>query len=75
MAASALESRLSAIETELAQLKAKVESVSAAHQPSWKQIVGAFAGDPAFLDAMHLGREWREAQRPKPRKPRKRKPC
>ena len=37
-------------------------------QPWWEEISGSFANDPAFDEAMRLGREWRESFRPKTRK-------
>jgi hypothetical protein len=68
MAASNLEQRVAALETELARLKAKVDSPSGEAAPWWEKVWGAFAGDPDFVEAMRLGRKYRESQRPKPRK-------
>ena len=42
-----------------------------AEVPWWKQIRGSFANDPAFLEAMRLGRQYRESLRPKARKGKK----
>jgi hypothetical protein len=66
-----LKDRVAALETEVARLK-EIVGNSKAKKPWWKEIVGAFRGDPAFLEAMRLGREYRESLRPKARKPRKR---
>jgi hypothetical protein len=66
-----LEKRVAALEAEVAKLKEIVDN-SKPKEPWWKEIVGAFRGDPAFLEAMRLGREYRESLRPKARKPRKR---
>jgi hypothetical protein len=66
-----LEERVAALEAEVAILK-EIVGNSKSKEPWWKEIVGAFRGDPAFLEAMRLGREYRESLRPKPRKPRKR---
>jgi hypothetical protein len=33
--------------------------------PWWDKIAGTFANDPIYEEAMRLGREYREAQRPK----------
>lgn len=66
-----LEKRVIAIEAEVAELKAKLATVSGEDVPWWKRISGIFADDPAFEEAMRLGREWRESFRPKP--PRKKK--
>jgi hypothetical protein len=69
MSAQSVEQRLSALEAEVARLKEKV-----APEPSlpwWEKFAGMFAHDPIFLEAMRLGREYRESLRPKPRKRRK----
>ncbi len=67
-----LEERVTALEAEVARLKAMVEELVGDHKPWWKRIVGTFSNDPAFEEAMRLGREWRESFRPKPGKRRKR---
>ena len=70
MAASSLEQRVSALEAEMAQLRARIEGTRPAKD--WlDQIWGSFANDPLYEEAMRLGREWRESQRPKPTRPRK----
>lgn len=60
-----LEERLTAVEKELARLRAVVEQSA---KPWWEQIRGTFANDPIYDEAMRLGRKWRESQRPKLRK-------
>jgi hypothetical protein len=67
MTAAQVESRLSALEQEVARLKAQVAMApSRAH--NWVEaIAGTFADDPIFEDAMRLGRKWRQAQRPRGR--------
>jgi hypothetical protein len=70
MSVQDLERRVTALEAEVARLRAKVEPEP--EIPWWEQIYGSFKGDPAFLEAMRLGREYRESLRPKPRKRRKR---
>ena len=72
MATSSVEQRLKALEDEVAALKQKVNG-GKDDRPWWKQISGAFAGDPAFLEAMELGRKWRESTRPKRKATKKRK--
>ena len=57
-----IEARLSAVEKELARLRAAVEQTGT---PWWEQISGTFANDPIYEEAMRLGRKWRESQRPK----------
>jgi hypothetical protein len=64
MAAIPLEQRVAALEAEMAQVKATLEDQETAI-PWWKQIKGAFANDPAFEEAMRLGRKYRESFRPK----------
>ena len=66
------------LETRIANLEAKVEQLQHAvgvaveeekPQPWWESVVGAFADDAAFEEAMRLGREYRESLRPEPAKP------
>jgi hypothetical protein len=64
MSAVSIEKRLEALEAEVAALKQQVNA-GKDDRPWWQQISGAFAGDPAFLKAMELGRKWRESTRPK----------
>lgn len=65
------------LETRIANLEAKVEQLQLTvgvaveqenAQPWWESIVGAFADDEAFIEAMRFGREYRESLRPKPTK-------
>jgi hypothetical protein len=65
-----LKDRVAALEAEVARLK-EIVGNSKDQIPWWKRIAGTFAGDPAFLEAMRLGREYRESLRPKSRKTRK----
>ena len=64
-----LKDRVAALEAEMARLKEKLEIDS---KPWTEAIAGAFANDPAFDEAMRLGRKYRESLRPKPTKKRKR---
>jgi hypothetical protein len=63
-----LSDRVAALEVEIARLKAKLEDAQQKEDPWIRDVSGAFAGDLAFLEAMRLGREYRESTRPKPRK-------
>ncbi len=65
-----LKDRVAVLEAEVANLKEMVSNPKS-KKPWWKEIAGAFRGDPAFLEAMRLGREYRESLRPKPKKSRK----
>lgn len=58
-----LEERVAYLEAEVARLKNKVENGLPA-EPWWEQIVGAFAGNSAYDEAMRLGREYRDSLRP-----------
>jgi hypothetical protein len=71
MSAASLEDRVAALEAEVKRLKDLIEKGPA--KPGWKAIVGAFANDPYYEEAMKLGRAYRESTRPKQRKTRKRK--
>ncbi len=74
MSTSSLEDRVSVLEMELAQIKARIgeQSSQAEAKSGWERIYGSFANDPIYDEAMRLGRAYRESLRPKPRRPRKR---
>ena len=71
MIALPLEERVAQLETEVTRLKTHLESRPSSAQPWWSRIAGTFADDPAFDEAMELGRAYREAQRPNSSEPRK----
>lgn len=72
MATSKVESRLAVLEAKVAQLEQRLDSVSDPKKHWIDEVVGVFADDPDFLEAMRLGRRYRESLRPKPeRLPRK----
>jgi hypothetical protein len=58
-----LENRIAVLEAEVALLKNKVEKKEEAKKPWWEEIAGTFADDPAYEEAMRLGREYRLSQR------------
>jgi len=55
-----LETRLTRIEQELAELKAAL--LLRRKEPWYRQIVGDFAGDEAFLEIVRLGRRIRSGK-------------
>lgn len=59
-----LEARVVELETKVEKLQQAVGVAVPTAQPWWEPIVGAFADDPAFEEAMRLGREYRESLRP-----------
>jgi hypothetical protein len=69
-----LEARVAVLEAKVEQLQRKLKADDPNTKPWWEDVVGAFADDPAFEEAMRLGREYRESLRPKVRpKPRRAK--
>jgi hypothetical protein len=65
MSAKEFELRLNALEAEVARLKKKIEKAESGDMPWWEKIAGKFANNPAYDEAMRLGREYRESLRPK----------
>ncbi|MBX3296713.1 MAG: hypothetical protein KF762_13495 [Acidobacteria bacterium] len=63
MAQKNVDERMSSLEKELESLKEKVERLERKDLPWWKQMIGTFADDPAHVEAMRLGREYRISQR------------
>ena len=61
MTTAQLERRVHSLEAEVGRLKSALEEKTVEAQPGWRKIVGSFAHDPAFDEAMRLGREWRES--------------
>ena len=66
MATASLEERAAELEAKLEKLQQK-HGVAAPSdtRPWWEQIRGTFKDDPAYDEAMRLGREYREALRPR----------
>jgi hypothetical protein len=75
MAAARIESRIAALEEEVARLKRRLTEPAKAKTHWVEGVYGAFANDPDFLEAMRLGRKYRESLRPRSRnRTTKRKP-
>lgn len=66
MATATVEERIAALETRLDSLQQllneRLPQPNAKEKRGWQAIVGTFANDPLYDEAMHLGREWRESQ-------------
>jgi len=59
-----IEKRIQSLEAEVALLKSKIEKNGDTSEiPWWKQRIGSFDDDPAYDEAMRLGREYRVSQR------------
>jgi hypothetical protein len=66
MATETLEERLMTLETRLDALQRLIEERlpqnPTQEKRGWQAIVGTFADDPLYEEAMRLGRQWRESQ-------------
>ncbi len=63
---SLIESRLTALEGELARLKSQLGKPTESSEDWLDKTYGAFANDPGFDEMVELGRKYRESLRPKP---------
>lgn len=68
MAQTSLAKRVAQLEQELADLKRRIDEPKKPASPWWESLFGVYRDDPAFLEAMKYGREYRESLRPKPKK-------
>ena len=66
MASEALEDRLATLETRFDTLQRlfdeRFTQPLTREKCGWQAIVGTFADDPLYEEAMRMGREWRESQ-------------
>jgi hypothetical protein len=60
MSPSKVEERLSKLEAEVTQLKRSLLKTTNTVKPWWEDIVGVFADDPSFEEAITIGREYRQ---------------
>jgi hypothetical protein len=63
MSTPEIEARLSLLETEVAHLKQQLPD-SSTQTPWWEKILGTFADDPIYDEAMILGQQYRQSLRP-----------
>jgi hypothetical protein len=61
MPTSTIEERLSILESEVNKLKVSFITNTEPIKPWWEEIVGVFANDPAFDEAIAIGREYRKS--------------
>ncbi len=61
MSNAEIEARFAKLETEVSHLKAQIQTAN--QTPWWESILGTFAEDPVYDEAMRLGREYRESLR------------
>jgi len=60
MSTPEIEARLALLETEVAHLKQQIPSTT--HPiPWWEKILGTFADDPIYDEAMRLGKAYRQS--------------
>ncbi|GAB4175668.1 MAG: hypothetical protein Fur006_06270 [Coleofasciculaceae cyanobacterium] len=69
MSAPQLEERVARLETEVAHLKSLLPTTVATSNPWWEKITGTFANNPAFEEAMQLGKQYRQSLRQDSEKP------
>ena len=66
MAVREIELRVTVLEAEVARLKQRLDESTEPKRHWADKVYGASADDPDFLEAMRLGRKYRESLRPKP---------
>jgi hypothetical protein len=66
-----LAKRVEALERRVEELASMLNTDPSPKEPWWVTQAGRFKDDPYFEEAARLGAEWRQSQRPKPRKKRK----
>jgi hypothetical protein len=64
MTTPSLEERVTALETEVAQLKRERHDATLLSLPWWARRFGAFQDDPMYDEAMRLGAAYRQSQSP-----------
>ena len=68
-----LADRLEMVEKQVLELKYQLPLADELKRPWLERIYGAFEGNDVFLEAMEIGKKYRESQRPKARKSKKRR--
>jgi hypothetical protein len=61
MTSQQLETRVTTLELELAQMKEMLVESSERKNPWWLEIAGSCENDPTFDESVRLGQEWRRS--------------
>ena len=65
MATGTLEERVQKLESKVQEVQEQLAQQPSAKKRGWRWIVGIDANNPHFEEAVRLGKEWRNADRPK----------
>ena len=65
MAAGTLEERVQKLESTVQEVQEQLAQQPSAKKRDWRWFVGIDANNPHFEEAVRLGKEWRNADRPK----------
>ena len=57
-----IEKRLDKLESEIAEIKLMLTQKITPVKPWWEEITGTFAEDPAFEEAMKIGKKYRQSE-------------
>ncbi len=64
MTAATLEERVEQLESKLQQMQEQLAQQTSVKKQGWRWFVGIDADNPHFEEAVRLGQEWRNADRP-----------
>jgi hypothetical protein len=64
MATATLEERVRKLESALQDVQQQLSQQPAANKRGWRWFVGIDANNPHFDEAVRLGKQWRDADRP-----------
>lgn len=64
MAAGTLEERVEKLESKLQEIQEQLAQQPSGKKRGWRWFVGIDANNPHFEEAVRLGQEWRNADRP-----------
>jgi hypothetical protein len=57
-----IEKRLDKLESEISEIKLILADKTNSSTPWWEEIIGTFADDPAFEEAIEIGKKYRQSQ-------------